>query len=161
MFDGADLSAVYGTPTYDNKPMVQSMSQQPIMQPTQVPQQIGVNNPHVVDANAYGKATTSHSTPVDTSYAPPNEAYAQQLPHPKSYGGDTFWDKIGNKKAEVIKMFILSLVVVLGLSVDRVAGHYLDGYITKSILTNVQEIMVRISYPVGILLLIWIIKAAM
>lgn len=162
MFDGADLSAVYGTPSYD-QPMMQQhgMGAVPVSQPTQQPQQLAAN-PHVADANAYGQSTTSHAAPPDVSYAPPNAMYAQQLPHPKSYAaGESFWDKIGNKKMEVIKMFILSLVVVLGLSLDRVAGHYLDNYISKAILTNLQEVMVRISYPVGIILVMWVIKASM
>lgn len=159
MFDGADLSAVYGTPSYD-QPMMQQGAQ-PIAQPTQVPQQIGAN-PHVADVNAYGKGTASHATPPDVSYTPPNAMYAQQMPQPKAYyGGDSLWDRIGNKKMEVIKMVVLSLIIVLGLSIDRVAGHYLDDYISKAILTNLQEVMVRISYPVGIILVMWIIKASM
>jgi len=161
MFDGADLSAVYGTPSYDQPMMQQQMGAVPIAQPTQQPQQLGAN-PHVADANAYGQSTTSHATPPDVSYAPPNAMYAQKLPQPKSYAADdSFWDKIGNKKMEVIKMFILSLVVVLGLSLDRVAGHYLDNYISKAILTNLQEVLVRVSYPVGIILVIWIVKASL
>jgi hypothetical protein len=159
MFDGAELSAVYGSTPYD-QPTMQKM-QQPIPQPTQQPQQIGVN-PHVADVNSYGKDTSSHATPPDVQYAPPNAMYAQQMPHPKSYaGGDTFWEKIGNKKMEIVKMIVLSLVIVLGLSLDRVAGFYLDDYITKSIFTNLQELLVRVSYPVGIILVMWIIKASM
>lgn len=160
MFDGADLSAVYGTPSYD-MPAPQHAVQQPLAQPTQQPQQIA-GNPHVADDGAFGKGTASHAMPPDTQYAPPNAMYAQQLPHPPSYGGgDTFWDRIGNKKMEVIKMVLLSFVVVLGLSLDRMAGHYLDDYLSKSILTNVQEFLVRTSYPVGIILLLWILKASM
>ena len=159
MFDGAELSAVYGMPSQDQH-MMQMGAAQPIPQPTQQPQQIAMN-PHVVDANAYGKDTTSHAAPPDVQVPPNNAMYAQQMPHPKSYyGGETFWEKIGNKKMEIIKMIVLALVIVLGLSLDRVAGHYLDDYISKSILTTIQEIVVRISYPVAVILLIWIIKAS-
>lgn len=163
MFDGADLSAVYGMSTYD-QPMMQGgmgAAQQPIPQPTQQPQQIGAN-PHVVDVNAYGKSTNSHASPPEVQVPPNNAMYAQQMPHPKSYyGGDTFWDKIGNKKMEVVKMIILAFVIVLGLSLDRVAGHYLDDYVSKAILTTIQEVMVRISYPVAVILIIWLVKASM
>jgi hypothetical protein len=151
MFDGADLSAVYGTP----------VAERPIAQPTQQPQQIGVN-PHVVDTNAYGKDTASHAVAPDVVYRPPNEMYAQQLPQPATYKAEAgFWDRIGNKKMEVIKMVILSLIIVLGLSIDRMAGHYLTDYLSKAILTSTQEFMVRISYPVAIVLAIWVIKASM
>ncbi|QIG60081.1 hypothetical protein [Dishui Lake large algae virus 1] len=161
MFDGADLSAVYGMPTYDQPMMSAPTAPQVIPQPTQQPQQIPAN-PHVVDVNAYGKSTTSHSAPPDAQYAPPNAMYAQQLPHPKSYAGDvSFWDKIGQKKFEILKMVVLSLVIVLALSFDRVAGHYLEDYVSKAILTSTQELMVRISYPVGVVLFLWIMKAMM
>lgn len=150
MFDGADLSAVYGAPSYDQQPpmMQQPAVAQPIPQPTQQPQQLPP--PPVTDANAYGK-------PITTSDH--QDVYTQR---PKVYnGGDSFWDKIGQKKQEVIKMFVLSLVVVLGLSLDRLAGHYMTDYISKAILTNVQEFVVRVSYPVGVLLFLWIVKASM
>lgn len=156
MFDGADLSAVYGMPSYDMPMPTTQQAVQPIPVPTQQPQQL--SNPHVADANAYGKPTTT----ADASYSPPADMYAQQTPQPKIYrGGDSFWDKIGQKKLEVIKMVVLSLVVVLGLSLDRLAGHYMNDYVAKAILTNVQEFMVRVSYPVGVILFLWIMKAVM
>lgn len=156
MFDGADLSAVYGMPSYDMPMPTMQQPAQPIPVPTQQPQQL--SNPNVADANAYGKPTTS----PDASYSPPTDVYTQQTPQPKMYqGGNSFWDKIGQKKIEVIKMIVLSLVVVLGLSFDRLAGHYMNDYVAKAILTNVQEFMVRVSYPVGVILFLWIMKAAM
>jgi len=72
----------------------------------------------------------------------------------------SFWDKIGQKKIEVFKVFLLSLVIVLGLSLDHISKHYLDKYISTAFLTETQEFLVRLSYPVLILLIIWIIKAS-
>lgn len=72
---------------------------------------------------------------------------------------DSFWDRIGRKKLEVLKMFVLSLIVVLGMSLNSITSYYLDGYIAKSFLTEMQEFIVRLSYPVAVILLIWIIKA--
>jgi hypothetical protein len=152
MYDGADLSAVYGTPSYDQPMMQQNVAQQqPIPQPTQQPQQLSTP---VTEANPYGKPTSTNM-PSDATYTTPSSVKNTYT------GGDTFWDKIGQKKPEVIKMFILSLVVVLGLSLDRLAGHYMTDYISKAILTNIQEFMVRLSYPVGVLLFLWIVKAIM
>lgn len=150
MYDGADLSAVYGVPSYNMQPA--SQPAQPIAQPTQQPQQL--SNPHVADANAYGKPVVMDQ--------PQTDIYMTPQPQPKAYKGeDSFWDKIGQKKPEVLKMFVLSLVVVLGLSLDRLAGHYMTDYVSKAILTSVQEFMVRVSYPVGVLLFLWIVKASM
>lgn len=160
MFDGADLSAVYGMPSYDMPMPTMQQAAQPIPVPTQQPQQL--SNPNVADANTYGKPATSPGVTQDASYSSSNDMYGQQTPQPKIYrGGDSFWDKIGQKKMEVIKMFVLSLVIVLGLSLDRLAGHYMNDYVAKAILTNVQEFMVRVSYPVGVILFLWIMKASM
>lgn len=150
MYDGADLSAVYGIPSYDQPPAMQQPPAQPIPQPTQQPQQLP--NPGVTDANAYGKPVSQTVAVQDAPYQPTQNSYSRN---------DTFWDKIGQKKGEVIKMIVLSLVVVLGLSLDRIAGHYMTDYISKAILTNIQEFMVRVSYPAGIILLMWIIKASL
>lgn len=148
MYDGADLSAVYGMPSYD-MPMMQQAP--PPTQPTQQPQQLA-GNPHVAEPPR---------APMQVETMTPAVVVQPSASTKKMYSNETFWDKIGQRKMEVIKMILLALVVVLGLSIDRAAGHYLDGYISKSILTNIQEFMVRISYPVVIILFIWIMKASM
>ena len=79
--------------------------------------------------------------------------YSSRTPH------DGFWDKIGRKKIEVLKVFVLALIIVLGISIDHISKHYLDSYISKSFLTETQEFLVRLSYPLLVILIIWIIKA--
>jgi hypothetical protein len=87
--------------------------------------------------------------------------YAQQQPTPKPMQtGDNFWDKLVAKRLDVIKLIVLSMVVLLGISFDRVASHYLNGYIGKAFLTETQEFLIRLSYPVGVILILWIIKAS-
>lgn len=148
MFDGADLSAVYGAPSYDQ---VQKQAPQPIPEPTKQPVQL--QNPIVTEANAFGK-------PVMPSTMSLSEQ--QSFSRPKSFNNnDSFWDKIGNKKPEIVKLFMFSLIIVLGLSLDRLAGHYITDYISNAVLTNVQEFVVRLSYPVGVVLFLWILKASM
>ena len=112
----------------------------------------------------------SSSPPENPSYKVPQNIYASQGnnfeyedPKPKYASRASrlsFWDKIGEKKMEVLKVFLLSLVVVLGISIDHVSKHYLDNYISRAFLTETQEVLVRISYPVIIILIIWIIKAS-
>ena len=72
---------------------------------------------------------------------------------------NTFWNRFINKKYEVFKLFLFSLVIVLAIGTDKVFVHYLNKYINENILTNLQELIVRIAYPILIILVLWIFKA--
>lgn len=149
MFDGTDLSMAYGS-IYESSappaPIVQSVKpQQPTME---IPQ-----------------STASHSQAPEVSYQPPAAMYVQQpatsQQHTFNNVNDvSFWDKLATKRPEVLKLFMFALVVLLALSMDHIASHYLANYISKTILTDMQELFVRLSYPVMIFLVIWIMKAA-
>ena len=71
----------------------------------------------------------------------------------------TFMDKMNMKKTEIIKLALFSLVIVLGISIDRMITHYISKYIGDNVLTYFQELLLRISYPIAIFLLLWIFKA--
>jgi hypothetical protein len=47
---------------------------------------------------------------------------------------------------------------VLAISIDRVNTHYLTQYVANSILTGTQELLLRVSYPITILIIIWLLK---
>jgi hypothetical protein len=70
-----------------------------------------------------------------------------------------FIDRMNLKKTEVVKLALFSLVIVLGISVDRMITHYLSKYLGDNVLTEFQEFLLRFSYPIGIFLLLWIFKA--
>lgn len=147
MFDGTDLSMAYGT-SFDAPASMMPAAPQPSPQmPPMEPMQT--------------KGTASHATAPDVVYAPPPAMYAQQpaaaIPEPPS---DGFWERMGAKKWEVIKLVVLSLVVLLGISMDRTVTHYMTSYIGSAFLTDMQEFLVRLSYPVAIILVLWLIKAA-
>ena len=72
---------------------------------------------------------------------------------------NTFWNRFIGKKYEVFKLFLFSLVIVLAIGTDKVFAHYLNKYINENILTNMQELIIRIAYPILIILLLWIFKA--
>lgn len=97
-----------------------------------------------------------------SSYNPPPAMYAQQ---PSGGRGrqteysDTFWDRLANKRWEMVKFLVLALIVVLALSIDKVSTHYLDSYINRGFLSSTNELIVRLSYPVIVILLLWLIKA--
>ncbi|MDB4614020.1 hypothetical protein OAH43_00650, partial [bacterium] len=71
---------------------------------------------------------------------------------------NTFWNRFIGKKYEVFKLFLFSLVIVLAIGTDKVFAHYLNKYINENILTNIQELIIRIAYPILIILLLWIFK---
>jgi hypothetical protein len=70
-----------------------------------------------------------------------------------------FIDRMNLKKTEVIKLALFSLVIVLGISIDRMLTFYLSRYINDNVLTDFQELLLRLSYPITIFLLLWIFKA--
>lgn len=89
----------------------------------------------------------------------------QQKPVQKEDGNSrrrveyTFMDRMNMKRTEVIKLALFSLVIVLGISIDRMITHYISKYIGDNVLTDFQELLLRISYPMAIFLLLWIFKA--
>jgi hypothetical protein len=147
MFDSTDLSAAYG-----------SMYEQPQAMMQQAPPQI----PHTADL-PLPKSSTPHATPPDQPYNPPSAMYANQGPKAPAPAppSDNFWDKLVSKKWDVVKLFVLSLVVLLGISMDKVATFYLNAFVSKAFLSETHEFLVRLSYPIVVLLVLWIIKASM
>ena len=62
-------------------------------------------------------------------------------------------------KREVLKLFILSIVIILGISLEKVGYHYITLYLNSTDLTTFQEFLVRLSFPIIVFLLLWIIKS--
>jgi hypothetical protein len=70
-----------------------------------------------------------------------------------------FIDRMNLKKSEVIKLALFSLVIVLGISIDRMLTYYVSKYINDNTLTDFQELLLRLSYPITIFILLWVFKA--
>jgi len=130
MFDGTDLSLVYGNE------QSQPIQQQPIQQPLQQAQ-----------------------VPPDIEYTPPDEIYLHEQPKKIIYNEPGFFEKLGNVKMELLKLFVFALIILLAISMDRTFSYYLKLYLDENILSWNQEFMMRFSYPISILIIIWIIKA--
>jgi hypothetical protein len=156
MFEGTDLNVAYGLSDdsmggFDNAPP------KPIVQqkPTPSAMSFGAQPPATPQTQVFNTATT-HA--VDIPYNPPVELYTQGPPKP-IMTGPGFWDRIAMKKNEVIKLVGLSLVILLAIAIDKVSNHYLTQYLAEAYLSNVYEFLVRIMYPVAVLLVLWILKA--
>jgi hypothetical protein len=92
----------------------------------------------------------------------PSQIVQQQTNNTQSYTRKNeynFLDRMNLKKSEVIKLALFSLVIVLGISIDRMLTYYVSKYINDNILTDFQELLLRLSYPITIFLLLWIFKA--
>jgi hypothetical protein len=70
-----------------------------------------------------------------------------------------FFDRLGAKRRELVKLLVLALMVTLGIAVHRFFAHYLDEWIGGSEFSDRQEIAIRAMYPVTIAFALWVIKA--
>lgn len=175
MFDGTDLSAAYGTslsadvngassagflqaqPAQMNMNAMNGMSSQlpPPPQSSATEQYVLPPPPPPVS-----QGSMSHATPPDAPYYPPNAMYAKGGTASYAISGDSMWDKLSSKKYDVMKLVLLSLVILLAMSSDRVVNFYLNKYISGGIFTTIQEFLIRLSYPLVILVLLWMLKAS-
>ena len=71
----------------------------------------------------------------------------------------SFWDRMTLSRNDVFKLVLLAFVIVLGISIERIANHYITLYLSDNILSSIQEFIVRISYPILIFIFLWIIKS--
>jgi hypothetical protein len=71
----------------------------------------------------------------------------------------SFWDRMVMSRREVMKLFILSLVIILGISLEKIGCHYINQYLSSNDLTYIQELLVRFSFPIIIFIILWIIKS--
>ena len=148
-----ELNLAYGFSDDDLMPSVPTQKQQPqqqhqqqappqqIQQPVQIPQQ---QMPQL-DPNVYQQpnqvAGGGRKAAVVNNY---------------SY---SFWDRMVGTRGDVIKLAVFSLVIVLGISFDRIATYYITKYLTDTEFSNLQEFLIRLSYPILVFIILWIIKS--
>lgn len=106
----------------------------------------------------------SHQQPEYASsiQAPPQQVHQEQMhqAQKRQYAPSySFWDRMTLKRTEVIKLSLFSLVILLAIALDKISNHYLSKYISENVLTDTQEFMIRLSYPVVIFLILWIAKS--
>ncbi len=157
MFEGTDLSMAYGG--YNEPSMSQMYAQE--MPPAPAMQSMNQAPPPPKQP----KVMVSVQQPNELPYQPPEAMYTQIPAHgsqqqaPISSYQESFFDRLSSRRIEVLKVFVFSLIILFAISMDRFFTHYLVQYISDSVLTKNQEILIRLSYPVAIILVIWFIKA--
>lgn len=149
MFDGSELSAVYGdmySPAMNNQPSMDN-NQQSLQQPLQQPLQ-----------------QKQAQVPPNVEYAVPEPVYQQQSPSPSPpkvvyQKEESFWERMSSKKGEVYKLFMFALVILLGIAIHKFLFHYLTAYLEENMMNPTNEFLIRLAYPVSVLIVLWILRS--
>lgn len=94
-----------------------------------------------------------------SNYYPYQEQSLPQIQRPQNNYQYSFWDRMVVSRREVMKLFILSIVIILGISLEKIGCHYINQYLSSNDLTTIQELLVRLSFPIIVFIILWIIKS--
>lgn len=94
-----------------------------------------------------------------SNYYPYQEQQTYLPKKPQESYQYSFWDRMVMSRREVMKLFILSIVIILGISLEKIGCHYINQYLSSNDLTNIQELLVRLSFPIIVFIILWIIKS--
>lgn len=123
---------------------------------SQTPSPSGVYPDTVVpDPSRTQRASAQHS-----AYAPSAYPFidAGSLA-PPTVGEPGYLERMGARRKDLVKLFILSLMIALGISVHWLGSHYVAEFIDSSDFTARQRLAIRIAYPAAIAFVIWNLKA--
>jgi hypothetical protein len=67
-------------------------------------------------------------------------------------------DKLMSKKKEVYKFLSFALIVLLALSVHYMIKHYYKVYFEANVLSPTKDFLMRVVYPVSVLVVMWNIR---
>ena len=73
--------------------------------------------------------------------------------------GASIISKFINKKRDMMKILIYSLIILLGLSAHFVIKHYLKLHLMENDFNSRKEFLLRFSYPLTVFAIIWMLKA--
>jgi hypothetical protein len=148
---GEDLSKNNDDNDYQHQS--QSLQQQP---PPQQQIQIQPQPQPIIQPQIQSQPQISNFYMPQQQQQPPVRKQYQQPQRSPEY---SFWDRMTMSRPDVFKLILLSFVIVLGISIEKFASYYITSYLSDNILSPIQELLVRISYPILIFLFIWIIKS--
>jgi len=155
--DKATKAPQYNPAISSVQSQVQSAQSQQMQQQMQqqIPQQ--ASQPYYSNTNT--NTNTQYDNRAKNYNLLENSQYVTNENYRRKGSEYNFFDRMSGKRSEVVKLALFSLVIVLGISIDRMLTFYLSKYIGENILTDFQELLLRLSYPITIFLLLWIFKA--
>lgn len=111
----------------------------------------------VSDALRAQQASSTHG-----AYAGASAPYvdAAQLSPPQLVDAEPgYFERMGLRRREVVKLLVLAVMVTLGISLHWVGSHYIAEWIESSDFDAKQRLAIRVSYPAIIIFVIWNLKA--
>lgn len=148
MFEGNDLSAAYGS----FEPQLPPPQALPPHHPQPQPQQQPQPQPQPPQPQQAQRMIAD----TDMMYAPgPQQQYMKPIYYEQQ---ESFYDRMASKRYDVLKVVSFALIIVFAISIDRFCTFYMTQYVTEAFLTKTQEALVRLSYPLGIVIVIWLMK---
>ena len=172
MFEANDLSLAYGSyeqesneVDFSHQQHQQQQNQQNHQQqqqfqqappPPQKQQLPPLQPPPLPPPSIQPNISYSQQEPTYASaYARPQQQMKQPIYYTQNV---SIVDKFFSKWYDVLKVISFALIIVLAISIDRFFTFYLTQYVADSILSTAQEVLVRISYPIIIIIIIWFMK---
>ena len=152
---GDDLSKVNDDNDYQQQPPLQQSQPQIQIQPQPQP---------LIQPQLHSQQQQQQQQPqqpqMNNFFMPQQQPIMRkQYQLPQRTPEYSFWDRMTISRPDVFKLILLSFVIVLGISIEKFASHYITLYLTDNILSTIQELLIRLSYPILIFLFIWIIKS--
>jgi len=165
MFEGSDLSLAYGSYEQDTndidfqQPQQQQQQKQLFQQVPQVPPPTQRMPPPPPPPPSIQPNVSYNQNPSEAIYASAYSQPQQQIRAPVYYNQSvSITDRFFSKWYDVLKVISFALIIVLAISIDRFFTFYLTQYVSESVLSTAQEVLVRLGYPIIIIIIIWIMK---
>lgn len=144
---------------YQQQTQIQPLQQQPQMQQQQQPQMQQQQQPQMqMQPQQQMQIQPMNNNNYYMNQSQPQIIKKQQMQQNRN-PEYSFWDRMALSRNDVFKLVLLSLVIVLGISIEKIGNHYINQYLSDNILSSIQEFIVRISYPIIIFIFLWIIKS--
>jgi hypothetical protein len=153
---GEDMSKLHDDNDFQQQQQQQQQQQSPLQQ-SQPQIQIQPQPQPLIQPQLHSQQQQPN---INNFYMPQqHQPMKKQYQQPQRTPEYSFWDRMIMSRPDVFKLILLSFVIVLGISIDRFATHYITSYLSDNILSPIQELLFRLSYPILIFLFIWIIKS--
>jgi hypothetical protein len=91
------------------------------------------------------------------AYQQPKGGVVAAPPPPEKDPG--YFETLWVKRKETTKLIVLALVILLAISGHSAIWHYVKEYVESAVLTQAQEVAVRLAYPLAVLFVLWNVKA--
>ena len=154
---GSPVAAV--SPTGPAPPAVQTSPESVVILPpiSSAPSTVPVY-PETVVTNALQaqQASSAHG-----QYAGSQPAYieAAQMNPPVVDLEPGYFERMGLRRRDLMKLVVLAVMVTLGVSLHWVGSHYVCEWIESSDFDPRQRLAIRLAYPAGVAFLLWNLKA--